>query len=65
MAIPKLLAQTILVCTLWVWSNYGVQGELFTAMADFEETLIEEQVVLDSVEQYIKQREAKLDLLRK
>lgn len=40
-------------------------GELYTALADLEELLETEAVLINTLEQYIHAQEQKLDLLRK
>lgn len=47
-----------------IWANTAV-GELYTALADLEELLQTEAVLISSLEKYIENQHQKLDLLKR
>lgn len=65
--VPTRLAGVVLalISITSTWSQHGCVAELYTALADMEELLETEAVLIDTLNGYIKAQEERLATLRK
>ncbi|KAJ9592145.1 hypothetical protein L9F63_001261, partial [Diploptera punctata] len=63
-ALVAIMLRLVLVTGL-VWMVFGVKGELYTCLADMEELLETEALLMRSLEDYISAQEVKLNILRR
>lgn len=64
-SMPTLFAVVLVISVTGTWYQNGCVAELYTALADMEELLETEAVLIDTLNGYIKAQEERLATLRK